>query len=87
MDQPPFVLAGQRVLVAAPQVANAIGVFQVVEFFGVFLMLAEVEFDRTLILFAAIDESLFANSLRLHSSLGKKNGHLDGDRGAGEKER
>ena len=86
MDQPPFVLAGQRVLIAAAQVTNAVGVFQVVEFFRVLLVLAEVKFDGALILFAAIDESLFADTLRLHRGLRQKDGDLDGDRGAGKQQ-
>ena len=86
-NEAPFLVLIHGVFVSLAQVTDAICFLEIIEFGGVFLMLAEVEFDRALVLLSAIDEPLFTKALRLHRGAWQREGQANQQRGGKEDDR
>ena len=84
MDDAPFIVTSDGVLVAPSQIANVVGVFQIIEVGWILLVFPEVKFDGATILLAAIDQAFLANALGLHRDPGQGGRQANGDHGGEE---
>ena len=81
MNQPPFVLAGHRIFVAAPQKPYVARGLQVVQVLRISAVLAVEELDSALILAAPVDQHLLFLALRFEGHSRNFHVQADGDGG------
>ena len=79
MDQPPLILAGDRVSVLASQEADVVGVLKIVYRVGIASELAVVELNGANVLVSAMDEFVFAVALDLSADSGNASSQRDDD--------
>lgn len=85
VDKTPFILAGERIDVASPEIAAVAGLLQRVDGRRVLAFFANVELDGSAVLQSPFDEQLFPVALRF-----KRNAwefHVKAERGRGRQKK
>ena len=81
MDDPPLFLAGHRVDEVLAEIADVVGVIQVLHLGRIAAVLPDEQADGALILLAALDEQFFPVARGFKSHTRQLHQHHDGDAG------